>query len=65
MATDDTGSGLPWIETISSSFEPYSFVDFHHEILPALIAQRGRLVAADLRGVPPLAFAIDDGTTFT
>ncbi len=65
MATDDTGSGLPWIETISRSFEPYSFVAFHRQRLPAQIARQGHLVAADLRGVPPLAFSIDDGTTFT
>ena len=65
MATDDAGSGLPWIDSISNSFEPYSFVTFHRDLLPALVAQQGHLVAADLRSAPPLAFSIDDGTTFT
>jgi hypothetical protein len=65
MATDDVGSGLPWVEAIARSFRPYSFGTFHRTELPALVARRGALVVEDLRGVPPLAFRIDDGTTFT
>ena len=41
------------------------FVAFHHRELPALSARHGQLVVADLRGVAPLAFRTDDGTTFT
>src|SRR5262245_6904950 len=65
MATDETGSGLPWVEAIARSFEPYSFLDFHRTRLPALSAHHGHLVRADLRGVPPLAFRTDAGPTFT
>lgn len=65
MATDDTGSGLPWVDAIASSFERYAFGAFHRERLPALIARRGHLVAEDLRGASPLAFSSDEGTTFT
>lgn len=65
MATDDAGSGLPWVDAIASSFERYPFVAFHRERLPALIARHGHLVAEDLRGASPLAFSSEDGTTFT
>lgn len=65
MSTDSHGSGLPWVEAIARSFEPYAFVSFHREILPALIARRGHLVRDDLRGVAPLAFRTDDDTAFT
>jgi hypothetical protein len=65
MATDDVGSGLPWVEAIAQSFAPYSFAGFHRSELPALVARHGALVVDDLRGIPPLAFRIDDGTTFT
>jgi hypothetical protein len=65
MATDVVGSGLPWVEAIAQSFEPYSFVEFHRVELPALIARNGHHVAEDLRGVPPLAFRVEGGTTFT
>ncbi len=56
--------GLSWRSAIVRSFEPYGFVRFHREQLPALVERRGHLVAADLRGAPPLAFRCD-GTTFT
>src|SRR5262245_17122727 len=65
MATDEIGSGLPWVEAIARSFERHSFLDFHRSRLPALSAANGHLVAADLRGVPPLAFRAEDGTAFT
>lgn len=65
MATDEEGSGLPWVEAIARSFERYSFEDFHRSQLPALSARNGHLVVADLRGVPPLAFRSDAGTAFT
>ena len=64
MATDVAGSGLPWIEDISRSFAPHPFVAFHREELPSLNRRHGALVAGDLRGVPGLAFRIEDGTTF-
>jgi len=65
MGTDAAGTGLPWVEAIAASFPRYSFVAFHLEDLPARNAAHGHLVAADLAGVAPLAFRIDDGTTFT
>ena len=65
MATDVAGTGLPWVEAIAESFEPYSFVAFHGAELPALVARHGQLVVDDLDGVPPLAFRIEDGLTFT
>ena len=65
MGTDVVGTGLPWVEAIAASFTPYSFVDFHREDLPRLIAARGALVVDDLVGVAPIAFRVDDGTTFT
>ncbi len=64
MGTDVVGTGLPWVEAIAESFEPRDFVAFHRAELPALSAQHGHLVVADLRGVAPLAFATD-GATFT
>jgi hypothetical protein len=65
MPTDVPGSGLPWVEAIARSFEPYSFVDFHHARLPALVGRNGPLVRSDLRGVPSLAFRTDADTAFT
>ncbi len=65
MGTDAAGTGLPWVEAIAASFTRYSFTDFHRDELPARNATHGHLVAADLAGVTPLAFRIDDGTTFT
>ena len=65
MGTDVVGTGLPWVEAIAESFEPHDFVTFHQTELPALSARNGHLVVADLRGVAPLAFRTDDGTSFT
>jgi hypothetical protein len=65
MATDVVGTGLPWIDTIARSFAPHSFVEFHRVELPALVAHNGQLIAGDLRGVEPVAFCSDRGTTFT
>src|SRR5262245_2483166 len=60
MGSDIAGTGLPWIEAIAQSFEPYSFEEFHCVVLPDLIADNGHLVVEDLRGVPPLSFRVDD-----
>jgi hypothetical protein len=65
MGTDVVGTGLPWVEAISRSFEPHPFVAFHRTELPALVAKYGHLVVADLRGVAPIAFRVEDGTAFT
>jgi hypothetical protein len=65
MATDVAGSSLPWIEEIRSSFALRSFVGFHRDELPRLIADRGALVADDVRGAPTIAFRIDDWTTYS
>jgi hypothetical protein len=65
MGTDVVGTGLPWVEAISGSFTPHSFAEFHRQALPALVVRHGPLVVDDLRGVAPVAFRIDDGTTFT
>jgi hypothetical protein len=65
MGTDVTGSALPWVDAIANSFAPYDVVDFHRHQLPALVAERAALVIDDVLGVAPLAFRIDDGTTFT
>jgi len=65
MPTDDIGSGLPWVDAIARSFETLSFAEFHRVRLPALIARRGRLVAADLATAAPLAFRVDDALAFT
>jgi hypothetical protein len=65
MGTDVAGTGLPWIEAIASSFEPYPFASFHLESLPELVARNGALIAADLRDVAPVAFRIDDDNSFT
>jgi hypothetical protein len=64
MATDVVGTGLPWVEAIAQSFTRYSFVDWHCVQLPALLSRNAYLVVDDLRGVDPLAFRVDDGTTF-
>jgi hypothetical protein len=55
---------MAWASAIVQSFEPYSFVRFHREQLPSLVARRGHLVVADLREAPPIAFR-SDGTAFT
>ena len=65
MTTDDLASGLPWVEKIASSFPTHDFVSFHRDELPPLLATHGHLAVDDLRGVPPLAFRVDNGTTFT
>ena len=65
MATDAVGSALPWVDAIAGSFAPRSFASFHRDELPALSARHGHLVADDLYGAPPLAFRVDDGTSFT
>jgi Phytanoyl-CoA dioxygenase (PhyH) len=65
VATDLAGTGLPWIEEIGRSFALRPFEGFHRVELPSLIAQHGHLVAADLRGVPTLAFRVDGGTAFS
>lgn len=65
MGTDVVGSGLPWVDAIAGSFAPYSFGDFHRVELPRLAAEHAALVVDDLRGVVPVAFRIDDSTTFT
>ena len=59
-----SGTDLSWASAIVQSFEPYSFVRFHREQLPELVERRGHLVAADLAGVPPLAFRCN-GIVFT
>jgi hypothetical protein len=65
MGTDVVGTGLPWVEAIAASFEPFSFVAFHRDLLPRLVARNGALVAGDVQGADPLAFRIDDGTSYT
>ncbi len=65
MGTDVTGTGLPWVEAIVEAFPLHGFVEFHRRELPSLVERHGELVADDLRGVPPLAFRLPDGTCFT
>jgi hypothetical protein len=65
MGTDVVGSGLPWVDAIADSFAPISFVAFHRDELPRLVAEHGALVVEDLRDVAPIAFRTEDGTTFT
>ena len=65
MGTDTSGSTLPWIDEIGRAFPHHPFVDFQTRDLPRLAAQHGHLVVDDLRGAPPLAFRVEDGTTFT
>jgi len=65
IGTDTLGTGLPWVEGIAASFTPYSFVEFHKLQLPALNARNKALVIDDLAGVPPIAFRIPGGTTYT
>ncbi|MCF2528719.1 phytanoyl-CoA dioxygenase family protein [Yinghuangia soli] len=65
MGADSTGSGLPWVEAIADSFPRYSFDRFHGLELGELNAQRAKLVVDDLAGVPPLAFRLPDGRTYT
>ncbi len=65
MATDSQGSGLPWVDAIARSFEPVSFVGFHRDRLPSLVARHGKLVARDLEGAAPFAFRLPSGVAFT
>jgi hypothetical protein len=65
MATDEVGAGLPWVDAIAASFPRHSFVEFHTFELPAINARHGALVIDDLAGVPPLAFELTDGATYT
>jgi Phytanoyl-CoA dioxygenase (PhyH) len=65
MGTDRAGTGLHWVEAIAASFPRHSFNGFHTSELPALSERHGALVLDDLAGVPPLAFRIADGTTYT
>ena len=65
MGTDVVGTGLPWVDAIAATFEPYSFVTFHRERLPQLVTRNGALVVDDLKGAPPLAFRVDDDTSYT
>ena len=65
MGTDVVGSSLPWIDAIAGSFAPYSFTQFHEEELARLVDRHGHLVNRDLQGVDPIAFRVDDGTTYT
>ena len=65
VGTDTLGTGLPWVEAIAASFTQYSFVEFHTSQLPALNARNSALVIDDLAGVPPIAFRIPGGTTYT
>lgn len=64
MVSETRDVNPSWASAISRSFEPYSFVGFHREDLPALVERRGHIVAADLSGAPPLAFRSGD-TAFT
>jgi hypothetical protein len=65
VGTDVAGTGLPWVDAIAESFEPYSFLAFHRAELPELVARYGQLVVEDLDGVPPLAFRTDGGLSFS
>jgi hypothetical protein len=65
MGTDADGTGLPWVEAIADAFPPIGFEAFHRTQLPAVVAERGHLVAEDVRDAAPLAFRIEDGATFT
>ncbi len=65
MATDSRGSGLPWVDAIARSFEPVSFVGFHRDRVPTLVARHGKLVARDLEGAAPFALRLPSGAAFT
>jgi len=64
MATDVTGTGLPWVEAIAASFDHHDFEQFNRSTLPAASARHGHLVVDDLRNAPPLAFRCG-ASTFT
>ena len=64
MVSETADAGVSWAAAIARSFEPYSFVEFHRQLLPALVERRGHLVAADLVGAPPLGFRCGQ-TAFT
>jgi hypothetical protein len=64
MVSEAADTDASWASAIVRSVQSYSFVRFHREQLPVLVEQRGHLVAADLAGVPPLAFR-SDGMAFT
>jgi hypothetical protein len=65
VTTQPEATGLPWVEAIARAFEPIGFDAFHRERLPALVARRGALVAADLAGAAPLAFRVGSGSAYT
>ncbi|MBM3661103.1 MAG: hypothetical protein FJW95_16595 [Actinobacteria bacterium] len=65
MGTDVVGTGLPWVEAIAASFPEYAFVPFHEDELGRLVEAHGSLVVDDLAGVAPVAYRVDDGTTYT
>jgi hypothetical protein len=55
---------LPWVDQISAAFPFFDFTEFHLHVLPELVARHGRLVAADLKDAPPLAFQTPKGAAF-
>ena len=64
MVSETADAGVSWAAEIARSFQPYAFVEFHRQLLLALVEQRGHLVAADLVGAPPLGFRCGQ-TAFT
>ena len=64
MATIGDATTLPWVDEIAASFPVRDFVAFHRSELPELIARHGHLSAA-ICAARPLAFRVEDGTTFT
>ena len=66
MGTDVAGTGLPWVEAISRSFEPHPFAAFHRDRTARARGETRALgrspISAAWRRV---AFRIDDGTAFT
>ena len=64
MATESSGT-LPWIERVAEHFSRHSFVAFHRETIPALVATRGALVASDPARAATLAFRTIEGPAFT
>ena len=65
MGTDVAGTGLPWVAAIAASFPAHRFGQFHETALPSLVARHGSLVVEDLADAAPLAFRVEDGTSFT
>jgi hypothetical protein len=64
MTTSPDRTRLPWVDQISAAFPRHDFVDFHRRVVPELVARNGRLVAADVRDAPPIAFQTPEGTAF-